>query len=70
MFELHRIPADPVAGPVEAPEPLPVPRDQLAVLPAIVASEKALLEIRNGNGVTGMAKSLSHKIDSDTLQVV
>ena len=70
MFELHRIPADPVAGPVEAPEPPPVPRDQLAVLPAIVASEKALLEIRNGNGVTGMAKSLSHKIDSDTLQVV
>lgn len=69
MFELHRIPADPVARPVD-PVPLPVPREQLAVLPAIVSSEKALLEIRNGNGVTGMAKSLSLKIDSDALQVV
>ena len=32
--------------------------------------EKALLEIRNGNGVTGMAKALSAKMDSDTLRVV
>jgi hypothetical protein len=63
MFELHRIPAD-------APAPLPDPREQLAALHANAASEKALLEIRNGNGVTGMAKSLSLKIDSNRLQVV
>lgn len=70
MFELHRVPADRLALPDEAPAPLPVPREPLAVLPAIVLPEKAMLEIRNGNGVTGMAKSLSLQIDSDTLQVV
>ena len=56
MFELHRIPA------LVNAEPAPV--DRLAV------PGKALLEIRNGNGVTGMAKALSMKMDPDTVHVV
>jgi Flp pilus assembly protein TadD len=73
MFELHRIPAVTLASARDAPVPLPipVPAEQLAVLSEIAAPvEKALLEIRNGNGVTGMAKALSAKMDPDTLRVV
>lgn len=66
MFELHRIPA--AAG--DTPAPLPIPAQQLAMLPAMVEPQKAMLEIRNGNGVTGMAKALSMKMDTDTLRVV
>lgn len=66
MFELHRVPTV-----TPAPLPIPVPAEQLAVLPAIAPPvEKALLEIRNGNGVTGMARALSAKMDPDTLRVV
>jgi Flp pilus assembly protein TadD len=46
-------------GPVKAP-PLPAPE------PASLA----MLEIRNGNGVRGMAKSLSRKMDGNSLRVV
>ncbi len=72
MFELHRIPAVAVAVAEPAPQPLPLPApvEQLAMLPAIAAPDKALLEIRNGNGVTGMAKALSMKMDPATVHVV
>lgn len=60
MFELHRIPAVVLARAEGTPVPLPI----------IAAPEMALLEIRNGNGVTGMAKALSAKMDPDTLRVV
>lgn len=70
-FELHRVPA---AGapqpPDQAPEPAPAPTPQLAILPATGSSEKALLEIRNGNGITGMARALSQQMDRDVLRVV
>lgn len=70
MFELHRIPAATVVNAPDAPLPVPIPSEQLAALPAIAAPGKALLEIRNGNGVTGMAKALSMKMDPGTLRVV
>ena len=72
MFELRRIPSALLAraGDTPGPLPIPVPSEQPAVLPPIAAPEKALLEIRNGNGVTGMAKALSAKMDLDTLRVV
>ncbi|NML60296.1 LytR C-terminal domain-containing protein [Massilia sp. RP-1-19] len=60
MFELRRIPAATLARPEDTPAPLP----------ASAAPEKALLEIRNGNGVRGMAKALSAMMDPDTLRVV
>lgn len=72
MFELHRIPA-PTASRVDntpAPSPLPVPPEQLAVPAVMAAQQRALLEIRNGNGVTGMAKALSMKMDKGSLRVV
>lgn len=72
MFELHRIPAATLAHAQVAPLalPLPVPPEQLAALPAIAAPGKALLEIRNGNGITGMARALAMKMDRDTVRVV
>jgi tetratricopeptide (TPR) repeat protein len=44
--------------------PIPLPRLPDAAL------QSALLEIRNGNGVTGMAKSLSERMDDPGLKVV
>jgi hypothetical protein len=44
-----------------APAPQPVPREGL---------DPVLLEIRNGNGVTGMARSLSRQVGGDGLQVM
>ncbi|WP_182915659.1 LytR C-terminal domain-containing protein [Massilia cavernae] len=54
MYELHRVPAAAVA----------------AVQPAPSTQEQALLEIRNGNGITGMARALSRQMDRDTVRVV
>jgi Tfp pilus assembly protein PilF len=54
------VPAPPV--PQKRPEPLPVPT------PA--APRVALLEIRNGNGVTGMAKALSRQMGDPAIKVV
>jgi tetratricopeptide (TPR) repeat protein len=51
-----------VAAP--APGPSPAPAN------ALVAPEVALLEIRNGNGVTRMAKALSRQIGDPNLKVV
>ena len=72
MFELHRIPAtaQAQAEPLPAPVPVPVRHELLAVLPAVASPEKAMLEIRNGNGVTGMAKALSMEMDQQTVRVV
>ena len=66
MFELHRVPATTLP----AAAPVPVAHEQLSLLSAVSAPEKALLEIRNGNGVTGMAKALSMKMDQATVRVV
>jgi hypothetical protein len=69
MFELHRIPAPP-AVPASAVPPLPVTAAPVVAQTVAPASAKALLEIRNGNGVRGMARALSQKMDGDTLRVV
>jgi Flp pilus assembly protein TadD len=53
----------PVAPQPGAPGPLPAP----GVAPA---SRVALLEIRNGNGVTGMARALSRQMGDGELKVV
>jgi hypothetical protein len=50
----------PVALPA-LPEPVRAPQDTPAL---------ALLEIRNGNGVTGMARNLSHQMGDPELRVV
>lgn len=76
MYELHRVaPPTPrqVARRDEAPAPLPAPLPApqvLAVLAEPPSTGKAMLEIRNGNGVTGMARALSYKMDGNRLRVV
>jgi tetratricopeptide (TPR) repeat protein len=70
MLELRRVPAGaPVqVQPVAAAAPL---REKLLELPELpVATQAALLEIRNGNGVTGMAKALSRQMGDPDLKVV
>jgi len=64
-LELLRTPspralAQVLPGRLPDPAPLPAPRNR----PDLV-----LLEIRNGNGVTGMARALSRQVDGDGLQV-
>jgi tetratricopeptide (TPR) repeat protein len=52
-------------------EPVPVPlAPPKAPEPAVLAPQSAMLEIRNGNGVTGMAKSLSRQMGDPNLKVV
>jgi Flp pilus assembly protein TadD len=73
MFELRRS-----APPPAAPEPeatalttLPVSApDAVAVETVETAPEEARLEIRNGNGVAGMARSLAQKMDDPRMRVV
>ena len=61
-LELLRVPAQAVAA---APPPRkPEPAASMAARPELV-----LLEIRNGNGVTGMARALSRQVKDDGLQV-
>lgn len=57
-------PAAPVALKADAPAAVSV------APPAAPASTVAMLEIRNGNGVTGMAKALSGQIGDPALKVV
>lgn len=59
------VPAPPLVPRATAlPQPLPI-------APAGVAQAgQALLEIRNGNGVTGMARALAGTMDQDALRVV
>lgn len=63
MLELRRgsVPAEPSA-PVRQPEPAPAApgRDGLPL---------ALVELRNGNGVPGMARSLARQVGTDGLKV-
>ena len=61
MFELHRVPAATISRVDSTPAASPL---------AIPSEQRALLEIRNGNGVTGMAKALSIKMDKGSLRVV
>jgi Flp pilus assembly protein TadD len=49
--------------------PVPLPPLPMPQVPDI-ALQAALLEIRNGNGVTGMAKSLSQRMDDPSMKVV
>jgi tetratricopeptide (TPR) repeat protein len=55
---------DTLAAAPRAPEPLPAPLETPA------APEAALLEIRNGNGVTRMARALARQMDDPGLKVV
>lgn len=62
-LELLRVPAQraiAAAAPQREPEPRP---------PADRRPDLVLLEIRNGNGVTGMARALSRQVKDDGLQV-
>jgi tetratricopeptide (TPR) repeat protein len=67
MLELKRTPASRVAAAGatagQTPQPLPTPA-------APPAQRVALLEIRNGNGVTGMARTLSQQMGDPGLKVV
>ena len=63
VFELHRLPGSVPPAPVKTPE-VPAP------LPPAMPAARAMLEIRNGNGVAGMARSLARKMDGASLQVV
>jgi tetratricopeptide (TPR) repeat protein len=59
----------PAAAPVEQKRPDPAPA--VAVAAAAAAGEEVTrLEIRNGNGVTGMARSLARKVSDASLRVV
>lgn len=67
MLELRRIPALAANGgvPERAPQPVRASAQvQVSLAPAI-----AMLEIRNGNGVTGMARALSRQLAEPGLQV-
>lgn len=66
LLELKRVPA---AGPAQVQTlPVPAPEARRATDTALPAV--ALLEIRNGNGVTGMAKALKLKMDDAAFKVV
>ena len=58
MFELHIV------------RPAPLPAFPLPLVQAAPAQEATLLEIRNGNGVTGMARSLARSMGDPSLRVV
>ncbi|QNA90789.1 LytR C-terminal domain-containing protein [Massilia sp. Dwa41.01b] len=65
MLELVRLPSQRAiaqALPAREPDPLPAP-------PPRTRPDVVLVEIRNGNGVTGMARALSRQVDGDGLQV-
>lgn len=61
-LELLRVPAQSALA-QRAPVPAPIPTAPRSRLDFV------LLEIRNGNGVTGMARALSRKMANDGLQV-
>jgi tetratricopeptide (TPR) repeat protein len=75
ILELRRVPAAqapaqaglpaPAAAPAGPPTPKPGPAPAPQEAPAL-----ALLEIRNGNGVTGMARNLSNQMGGPALKVV
>jgi tetratricopeptide (TPR) repeat protein len=59
MLELRRGPA-----PTSVPAPLPEPRPSPGAGPAL-----ALVEVRNGNGVQGIARALARQVGTDGLKV-
>ena len=59
----------PAAAPVEPDQPDPAP-PAAAVAAAAAGEAVTRLEIRNGNGVTGMARSLARKMGDASLRVV
>lgn len=59
IFELRRVPA--ASTPPAQPAPL---------VQAVLRGAATMLEIRNGNGVTGMARALARKMGDDSLRVV
>lgn len=77
MLELRRVttaapvaPVAPIAAPPR-PEPVAAAQPEVAPLPALSSpAQSALLEIRNGNGVTGMARTLSRQVGDPDLKVV
>jgi Tfp pilus assembly protein PilF len=71
MLELRRIPAATTDAGAQAQAPAPVPVPAPALMPVPVAGDAAiaLLEIRNGNGVTGMARALSRQMGDSGLKV-
>jgi tetratricopeptide (TPR) repeat protein len=65
--EAPAVKTTPVPAPVApSPEAPQAPRAPVA----LAAPQSALLEIRNGNGVTGMAKALSRQVGDPNLKVV
>ncbi|WLI89213.1 LytR C-terminal domain-containing protein [Massilia sp. R2A-15] len=77
MFELRRTAAPAAIAPVGAPAAaiatVPVAAPALAeaqTAPAQVAPAAARLEIRNGNGVAGMARALAQRMDDAGVRVV
>jgi hypothetical protein len=66
VFELHRVERAPVAAkPALAPPPVPAKPASVASVPA-----RHTVEIRNGNGVTGMARALARQIDGPGVRVL
>jgi tetratricopeptide (TPR) repeat protein len=72
MLELRRLPATAPAQRLPAVAPVGATlADKLPGLPlAVQNAQAALLEIRNGNGVTGMAKALSRQMGDPDLKVI
>jgi tetratricopeptide (TPR) repeat protein len=71
ILELRRIPAERlVAAPAAAPARQAPPERPAAAAAAAAAASPALLEIRNGNGVAGMAKALSLQMGDPGLKVL
>lgn len=73
---LPPVPALPAPAPMPAPAPVPAPASLVqgsapsTLEKTLQAPAKALLEIRNGNGVTGMAAALARKMGDPALRVV
>ena len=78
MFELRRsapaVPAaaavTPAAAPMEPAKPDPAPAAAPATAAVAAGEPVTRLEIRNGNGVPGMARSLARGMDDASLRVV
>jgi hypothetical protein len=83
ILELRRVPAPPAAATqatMAAPiAPMATPPAPVVVVPGLAPVSApaprsvpavALLEIRNGNGVTGMARALAQQMDDPELKVV
>jgi tetratricopeptide (TPR) repeat protein len=68
MMELRRIPASPPVVQSALPSALQS-ASQSAVQPLSLPPAMARLEISNGNGVTGMARTLARQIDAPSLRV-